>query len=274
MGGVAEAIGRARRFVATHGTGLDRVALAAALEGRAPGTAAEAPPPAPGPAPRAALAEALGAAQREDGAFPAAVDTEGPVAATARALAALHAAGLGEHPVAEAAVGFLCHAQDAEGGFADPQDADADARLARTGQVAALLSRSAFARASVLRAAEAWLRAAWSVERVQGGEARPLLAFLCALSSLPSELSDEALQWCGRELERGFRTGTIGAVDAARAFLGCGALALPGARLEAAEVVASLLAAQEADGGFAGPDLRERLDATRDAAVALALLTA
>ena len=64
--------------------------------------------------------------------------------------------------------------------------------------------------------------------------------------SLPGDVdvADEALQWCGRELERGFRIGAFDAVRVARVFVLCDAPALPGARLAAAEVREALLRAQ------------------------------
>jgi hypothetical protein len=72
-------------------------------------------------------------------------------------------------------------------------------------------------------------------------------------------VADEALQWCGRELERGFLNGAFGAVAVARVFGRCDALALPGARLRADEVARALLAAQREDGGFPGEGPPERV---------------
>ena len=74
------------------------------------------------------------------------------------------------------------------------------------GEVAGLLAKTPSARASALRRAEGFLARHWSVERVQGPCYAPILAYVHALANLQSELADEVLQWCGRELERGFRT--------------------------------------------------------------------
>ena len=80
-------------------------------------------------------------------------------------------------------------------------------------------------------------------------------------------MADEALQWCGRELERGFRTGSIDAVRTARVFALCDAAALPGARLRADEVAAALLREQDSDGAFGAEPARLR--ATCEAALGL-----
>ena len=86
---------------------------------------------------------------------------------------------------------------------------------------------------------------------------------------LPAELdvADEALQWCGRELERGFRTGAFSPVAVGSVFARCDASALPGARLRADEVARALLAAQREDGSFPGDGPPER--AACEAALAL-----
>jgi hypothetical protein len=174
----------------------------------------------------------------------------GPCAATAGALARLDALGLLHHATAERAVAFLEAAQAPDGAWADPADAGEAARIERTAEVAARLARTACARGSTLRLAETFLRARWSPERVAGPRYGPVLAYFEALASLPSELADEALQWCGRELERGFRSGVFDAVATARVFVRCGARALPGTRIAAEEVVEALLRAQQPDGGF------------------------
>ena len=56
------------------------------------------------------------------------------------------------------------------------------------------------------------------------------------------EQSDEVLQWCGRELERGYRAQRFDAVATARILVDCGASSLPGAQLKAADLVLALLA--------------------------------
>jgi hypothetical protein len=238
---VEEAAARARRFLATHGTLRLRLAADVALGARQPD----------------ALAAALAAAQDARGAI-AAEDAAGgpvglgPVASTAEALALLDLVGSLDRPMVERAAAFLEATQAPDGCFGDAGDADEESRLARTAAVLGVLARTPFARASTLAAGEAWLRARWCVERVQGPAYGPILSYFRALANVPSEIADEALQWCGRELERGFRSGVFSAADVARVFLRCGARALPGTRIEAREVVAALLASQDAEGGFPG----------------------
>jgi hypothetical protein len=86
---------------------------------------------------------------------------------------------------------------------------------------------------------------------------------------VPSELADEVLQWCGRELERGFRTHAFAPVAVARVFLRARARALPGASIDASEVVATLLAAQEPDGAWPAEPGTPRGVATLEAVEAL-----
>ena len=87
------------------------------------------------------------------------------------------------------------------------------------------------------------------------------------------EAADEILQWCGRELERGFRARRFSAVRTARVFTWCDAPALPGARLEPAEVVSRFGDEQGADGGF-GEASDDRAARTWDAWIALERLQA
>jgi hypothetical protein len=121
----------------------------------------------------------------------------------------------------------------------------------------------------VLARAEAFLARHWSVERVQGPCYEPILAYVHALAHVPSERADEVLQWCGRELERGFRTHAFAPLAVARVFLRARARALPGAGIEASEVVASLLGAQASDGGWPEEPGVSRLAATLEAMEAL-----
>jgi hypothetical protein len=238
---VAEGAARARRFL--RDCGAVRLGLAAEV--------------ALGTREAGALADALAAAQDARGAIaaeeaPGEAAPAGPIAATAEALALLDLVDSLDQPVVERAAAFLGAAQAPDGSFADPDEGGEPARLSRTAAVLALLARTPFARASTLAAGEAWLRARWRVELVQGPAYLPILAYFQVLANLPSEIADEALQWCGRELERGFRTGVFSAGDVARVFLRCGARALPGARIHAHEVVEALLAAQAEDGSFEG----------------------
>jgi hypothetical protein len=197
-------------------------------------------------------------------------DAPGPgVASTADALGWLVGLGVTEGASVDKAASYLVREQGADGGWSDPAAVgDAD-RLALTASLLGLLVRCPAARVSALRRAAAHLAARWSVERVQGGDYAAIAGYLHAFAGVPAELdvADEALQWCGRELERGFRIGAFDAVQVGRVFVLCDAVALPGARLGAAEVARALLGAQAADGGFSAEPGRVR--ATCQAALAL-----
>jgi hypothetical protein len=215
---------------------------------------------------RALLAE-LGAQQQEDGAIRPWRDS-GPYGATLRVLTWLDALGLLDHPVPEAAVGFLLGRQEADGGWSEPGASDAR-RIALSGEITGLLAKTPYARASALRRAEGFLAEHWAVELVQGPSYEPILSYVHALVHLDSEIADESLQWCGRELERGYRTQVFPPVAVARVFLRARARALPGITLETDELVATLLAAQGPDGGWSAEPEALRLDATLDAVEAL-----
>lgn len=218
-----------------------------------------------------ALLAALAEAQAPDGSLRpwremAAPDA--PLAATLHGLTLLDALGLLDHEVAERAVSWLLARQQPDGGWDEP-GAGEERRIALTGEVAGLLAKTPFARASALARAEGFLAGHWSIERVQGPCYAPILAYVHALAHVPSELADEVLQWCGRELERGFRTHSFAPVAVARVFLRARARALPGASIDASEVVATLLAAQEADGGWPAEPETPRGVATLEAVEAL-----
>lgn len=218
-------------------------------------------------APPASVAEAMARARERDPS----------VADVLAALQLLDVIGVSMHPVAADLCRALVARQRDDGSWGDTDDAEA--RIGPTGAVGAALARTPHVRSSVLAAAEAWMAARWSVERVQGGGQAAydaILAYFSLLANVPSELADEATQWCGRELERGFRTGAFDPVATARVFLRCGAQALPGARLRAEEVLDALASAQAPDGGFGVLDAlpAERVRDTLDAFVALSRLEA
>ena len=83
-------------------------------------------------------------------------------------------------------------------------------------------------------------RAALGLGGGEAGEAAPA----------PDDASDETLQWCGRELERGFRARVFSAVDALGVLVDCDAHSLPGARFEPGELLVALLTEQAGDGSF------------------------
>ena len=215
-----------------------------------------------------ALLEALAAQQEPDGSLRPWRAEGAALAATLRGLTLLDALGLLDHPVGEQAVTWLLARQQADGGWSEP-GADEEGRIALSGEVAGLLAKTPHARASALARAEAFLSGLWSVERVQGPRYAPILAYVHALAHLPSERADEILQWCGRELERGFRTQCFGPVAVARVFLRARARALPGASIDASELVATLLAAQAPDGGWSAEPEVPRTVATLEAVEAL-----
>lgn len=253
--GIDAALARARAFVAAAGDALARTRLAAALG------EAEA---------RRALREALAARQGDDGAVARPGEAPG-LAGTAAALVWLDEAGDLGSAVARRAAARLAAAQEADGAWTPPGCACAHGRIVATGLLAGLLARCAATRPATLRRAGDFLAAHWGPERVQGGDPGAIAGFASFFANVPHELSDAALQWCGRELERGVRTGRIDARSAARVLVLCDAHGLPGARLAPAELVRGLLAAQAGDGGWgdAGLPPAARVDATVEAATAL-----
>jgi hypothetical protein len=102
---------------------------------------------------------------------------------------------------------------------------------------------------------------------VPRGGYEDLAPFLPFFAIHPPDLSDAALQWCGRELERSFRGGRLSALEAGRIFVRSDAISLPATRLDGGEIVPALLASQHADGSFgdgaaeADARLRDTLDA-------------
>ena len=106
---------------------------------------------------------------------------------------------------------------------------------------------------------------------MKGGEWQAIAAFSHFFANVPHELADAALQWCGRELERGYRTGAFDALAAARVLLWCDAHAIPGARLGVDELLGALLAEQRGDGGWPAPGASPdaRVARTLDALAAL-----
>ncbi len=196
-------------------------------------------------------------------------------AATAGTLEALSwLAGLGaiHVPAAQRAEAWLRAHQNPDGSFGEASGEAAD-RLYPTAMLAGILGRSDYVRPVVLEGAGAFLTPLWSPEAVEEGRWSTIAAFSCFFSNVAHDLSDEALQWCGRELERGFRTEHFDAVLTARVLLWCDAPSLPGARLSGDEVARALVAQQEDDGGWPAPPER-RVARAWDGLVALLKLGA
>jgi hypothetical protein len=255
-GAVAAALARAQAFLAARG---------AALEARYVGVLA-------GAVPRAEIAERARAAQTADGALGAllAGDARGPgVESTADALGWLVAIGCVEGPPVDAAASYLVRAQRPDGGWDAAGPAEEETGLALTATLAGLLSRCPGARHSALVRAAGFLGAQWSPDRVQSGSYPAIAGYLHAFATVPADVdeADTALQWCGRELERGYRIGAFGAAAVGEVFVRCGAIAIPGTRIQAAEIAQALLLEQRPDGGFGPPAAEVR--ATCKAALAL-----
>ena len=257
MSGLDAVYARAGGFLALSGGALDRIHLETLLAERdGHGLLAAF---AERQAPDGRIAEWQAGAERS------------PVETTLGALAVLDGVGLLDHPVPEAALGFLLSLQSPDGGFGD-ESHEEESRILLTGAVVGLAAKSPFGPTRVLRRAEAYLLERWSVERVQGPCYAPILAYTHALASFTSDAADtgdEALQWCGRELERGFRMGAFGPLEVVRVFCRARARALPGARLDPPELVTALVTAQEDDGGWTGDAGVSRVTATLEAVEAL-----
>lgn len=156
-------------------------------------------------------------------------------------------------PVADHLAGIQL--EDGSWGRAGAPD---EARLFATGMLAGHLARTLVVRPEVLARAGAFLEGLWSPERVSGRSWPALAAFGAWYSSASDDTADAALQWIGRELERGHRQGVYDAVHTVRVLLHCDASAVPGAALVPAALLEALLGEQGEDGGFAelaiGPD--------------------
>lgn len=252
--GLEESVGRAHTFVVAEGSSLDRLFLDTLLRER----------------PVTDLLSAFASGQGAGGALPplrGAREPDRP--STVRALECLDALGMLDHPVPEQACAYLCGSQAEDGGWGEGDD---EARIRETGRVAGMLAKTPFARPSVLRRAEAFLAERWSVERVQGPSYEPILAYTHLLTQVPSERADEILQWCGRELERGLRLRAFSPLATARVFLRARVKGLPGAQIEASELVTGLITEQREDGSWRDDGLHP-VDATLEAVEALLRLS-
>lgn len=241
---------RALAFVETHGDALARARAAALVAG----------------APREMAVDALGAGAAE-GASPADdVDRALHVLAVLDDLRALHL------PAAERVGARAMRLQRDDGAWVG-RDASEDGALFATGMLGGFLAKASWSRPGALEAAGDHLSAHWSPARVKGGAWRAIAAYAHYFANAPHERADEILQWCGRELERGYRAGAFDAVVTARVLTWCDAGALPGARLAAAELATAVCAAQADDGGWPASGARpSRVANTLDALAWLARL--
>lgn len=120
-----------------------------------------------------------------------------------------------------------------------------------TGMVAGLLGRLPVARPEGLEAAGVWLAERFSPEAVEHDGFSALCAYAHFFTNVAHDLSDEALQWCGRALEKGFRSRRLEAVATLRVLLLCDAQAMPGASFDVGELLGRVLEEQAGDGGYA-----------------------
>ncbi len=169
-------------------------------------------------------------------------------------LAALHA------PFVEDIARRLAALQHEDGSWGDGAR-PAATRIFATGLLAGHLARTRVARPEMLDRAGRFLASLWSPDRVSGRAWPELAAFGAWYSSTGDDLADEALQWIGRELQRGNEQGIHDAVHTVRVLLHCDASAVPGSALVPAALLEALLAEQGADGGFA--ELVSGTDAAR-----------
>jgi hypothetical protein len=167
--------------------------------------------------------------------------------------------GLGLHadvrqdnaPNVEAAIRFIESKQAEDGSFGVEGTAPGvDGRLFTTALCAGSLGRSHYSRPEVLLAAGDWLTERWAPEQIEGGHFGELAAFSIYYSNVPDDDSDDALQWCGRELEKGFRSRKLEALALMQVLSACQVGSLPGASFAPEEILERLLEEQAADGGF------------------------
>jgi hypothetical protein len=159
-------------------------------------------------------------------------------------LDALHA-----EPI-QAAAAHLERVQTPSGAWG-PEDLVLDERLFLTGALGGLLGRTRIVRPSVHTGAGDFLGAHWSPDRVENANWQAIVGFGIFYSHVGDDLSDEALQWVGRELERGYRMRRFDAAQVLRALMHCDAAAIPGASLTPFELLRQLVGEQSSDGGFA-----------------------
>jgi hypothetical protein len=172
----------------------------------------------------------------------------------------------------ERASAYLAASQQSDGSWSDRENTAEDERVFATGMIAGYLAKTPFVRQSTLSSAADYLAERWSPDRVKGSAWGANVAYFHCFALVRHEQADAILQWCGRELERGFRTGVYDAVRTARVFALCKAHALPGSGLAATELVARILDEQMDDDGYASSgdsSRRARVSHTLDALAAL-----
>src|SRR5262249_17526901 len=129
----------------------------------------------------------------------------------------------------------LARTQADDGGFA--RALSPDARRFETGMIAGPLAKTRWPRPELLPAAPGVPARQWSPDLVQGGSWHAIAAYAHCFANVDHDASDAILQWCGRELSRGFLTRAFDAVRTARVLVWCDAHALPGAQLAREDLV-------------------------------------
>ena len=181
----------------------------------------------------------------------------------------------------EPAIRFVESCQDEDGAYRVPALGDAaavaEAEVFWTGMIAGILGRTPVSKTSHLEAAGAFLATRFTPDAVEHGGYSALLAYAHFYTNVPDEEADESLQWCGRALEKGFRSHALEAVATVRVLLTCDAQAMPGATFDVVELLERLLEEQAGDGGFAELSLdgpASRTTQTFDAMMAIVRLCA
>ncbi|MEM7409160.1 MAG: hypothetical protein AAF430_02860 [Myxococcota bacterium] len=153
---------------------------------------------------------------------------------------------------------------------------DLEARVFETGMIAGHLAKTPYVRPSVLDAAAQFLAEHWTVDRVQSGAWEAIAAYAHVFANTDHDDADAILQWCGRELGKGFVTHRFGAIQTARVFVYCDAHGIPGAELGTEELLIALHSEQGLDGGFTfapDPASEPSVQATLDGLLALRRLS-
>jgi hypothetical protein len=150
-------------------------------------------------------------------------------------------------PAADPLCEYLIQAQHSDGSWSREGDDGEDATILATAMIAGHLGKTRCVRPACLESAGRFLALRWSPDRVQGFVWDSVAAWAHFFANVPHALSDEGLQWCGRELERGYRAGRFDAASCARVLIWCDGAALPGGHLDAAELFAAIVAIVESD---------------------------
>jgi hypothetical protein len=228
--------------------------------------------------PASALADALAAVQRSDGSFPVLTlvsggglgfpawtlesldDDAAAIVGSFEALAIAADARVLHAGWVERTVRFLESRQHPDGAYRISEglgasdaarESSIESDVFWTGMMAGMLGRLPVARPEGLEAAGAWLAERFTPEAVEHDGFPALCAYAHFFTNVAHDLSDEALQWCGRALEKGFRSRRLEAVATLRVLLLCDAQAMPGASFDVGELLGRVLEEQAADGGYA-----------------------